>query len=125
MAISGEKFLQVTQATQFEITTHALDRMYEHTGLAPTYGLASVFFSRSRHVKPEEMRLMGFRPGHDRRKASGIRSWYFGFKVFGQELIAVIAEGRETGSLTWITTYGPGVENEPNTAAETSSMVAA
>ena len=125
MAITGEKFLTVTKAESFSITAHALDRLDEYTGLAPTNGLALALFARSRQVKVREMRLMGYRPGYERRMANGIRSWYFRVVVFGQELIAVISEGCANGSLAWVTTYSPNAQSNLLRMIEYESRVAA
>ena len=106
MAINGKKFLDLNRTEKLTITQHALDRVYEYSQVRPTKGLASVMFHRSRHVKHPEMITLGYRPAYGRRLQRGEKSWYFRFKVFATELVAVISEKDSSGRFVWTTTYG-------------------
>lgn len=104
MASSGEKFLEVTKATGLSVTRHALERIKQYTGLQPTRELAHALFRRGVHVRAQELFLLGYRPGLAKRR--GATSWYFRFQLFGEELLAVIAQGDSPGEFVWVTTYG-------------------
>jgi hypothetical protein len=125
MAITGERFLAVSGAEVFTVSRHALDRMFEHTHLYPTRGLAGVMFGRGRQVKPSEMLLLGYRPGYDRRLKRGEKSWYFHLRVFAQDLIAVIGEGDRPGEYVWLTTYAPTGQPDRFALAEPEALYAA
>ena len=121
----GNTFLHVTKATAFTITPHALDRIGQRVGFRPTAGLAHVWFGRSRQVDYADMLALGYRPGYPRRKRAGKSSWYFRFSVFGEELVAVVGEGRQPGEYVWVTTYGRDAETEINRMHFAGDCVAA
>lgn len=125
MAITGAGFLNVCKAVSFEITDHALARLQECLGFHPTRGLAEVFFRRGRHLRYEELRLLGYRPDYHHRQETGVKSWYFRFVVFGQELIAVLTEGHQPGQMVWVTTYYPNEQSDNFRVAEYGMLEAA
>ena len=84
-----------------------MDRLEQHLGFPPTMGLANTMFSRGRQVKAEEMFLLGYRPSYSRRMSAGVKTWYFLFRVFGQELVAVLSEDGDENAYVWVTTYAP------------------
>ncbi len=105
MSVSGNRFLELSGAETFVVTNHALDRIQEQLGFRPTQGLAHVWFSRSRQLSTNDMHSSGYRPGYRRRRAHGQSSWYFGFRVFGADLVAVVSKSDTEHEYTWITTY--------------------
>jgi hypothetical protein len=112
MAITGAGFLKVSKATELEITEHALQRLQESLGFYTSRNLAENFFRQGRHLRHEEMQLLGYRPAYRQRIKNGIKSWYFRFVVFGKEMIAVLTEGHQIGHLVWVTTYHPTRQSE-------------
>jgi len=106
MAITGSTFMKVSRAQRLDVSGHAMDRIAHHTGLHPTEALARTLFHRSRQLKTSQMRMLGYRPAYEQRKAHGQRSWYFRFTLFGEELVAVVQEGALPGEYLWVTTYG-------------------
>lgn len=106
LGVFGERFLRLAEASEFSVTVHALDRLEQRLGFRPTRALAHLLFSRARQVRIDDLRLLGYRPRYETRVARGERTWYFRFRVFGQELIAVVAEDRAPGRFVWVTTYG-------------------
>lgn len=112
MGVTGTKFMTLTKAARLCITDHAMERIAQYAGIAPTPGLAQAFFERSIHVRHEELRAMGYRPAYGERIRHGRRSWYFQFQVFGDQLIAVLTEGDRTDEFVWVTTYGRNAQTE-------------
>ncbi len=112
MGIVGNRFLELSGAKSFIVTTHALERMREFAGFRPTSGLAHVWFSRSRQLSHQEMLQLGYRPSYEHRRAEGIKSWYFRFFVFADEMVAVVGEGEIPGEYIWLTTYGRNLQND-------------
>lgn len=106
MAISGEKFLEVTRARVFRITGHALKRIRERAGRPIGREEAAEAFLEARQVRPEDMYKLGYRPAYGRRKQRGENSWYFRLKLAGRELIAVLTDEGEGEEFCWVTTYG-------------------
>jgi hypothetical protein len=125
MSITGAGFLKVSKATEFEITDHALARLQEYLGFHPTRGLAEVLFRHGRHLRHEELTLLGYRPAYHKRLKMGLKSWYFRFVVLGQEVIAVLTEGHRQGQLIWVTTYHPDEQSEHFRVADYSMLSAA
>ena len=107
MAITGKRFLELNRINELEVSDHAIARMGQWIGFEPTSALAGIWFKRSRHLKGDTIFEHGYRPAYGRRTGAGYRSWYFEFRVFGQECIAVISQRGKNGRLVWITTYGP------------------
>jgi len=105
MAITGEKFLEVTRAETFSISWHAQDRIREFLGREISEETAFGFFRRGRQVTAQEMIHLGYRPRYDGRRRRGRKSWYFRFELDGYEFVAVIGEGWEEREFVWITTY--------------------
>jgi len=110
MATNGEKFLRLTRATALTVSGHALDRIEQYTGLRPTVALAQMLFRRSAYHRAEDLYLFGYRPGYARRLRRGVRSWYFVFSLFGQELVAVVSTGPRPNEYVWVTTYAPNAQ---------------
>lgn len=125
MAITGAGFLKVSKTTEFEITDHAMTRLREYLGFHPTRGLAEVMFRYGRHLRHEELQLLGYRPAYHQRLKMGLKSWYFGFMVMGQEMIAVLTEGQQPGKMVWVTTYHPDEESEHYRVADYGMLLAA
>lgn len=110
MATNGEKFLALTRAKHFVLSGHALDRIEQYTGLRPTAALAHMLFRRSQYHRAEDLMLFGYRPAYARRVQRGVRSWYFVFSLFGQELVAVVSKGTRLDEFVWVTTYAPNAQ---------------
>lgn len=108
MAIRGEKFLEVTRATDFKVSYHALNRIFENTRNFVSEENALGCFSEARQIRYPELLLRGFHPGFNFRQRMGVKTWYFRFELEGQELISVIGEGEEKGEFIWVTTFGMG-----------------
>ena len=122
MAITGARFLKVSKATELEITEHALMRMQEDLGFSIPRAQAEVLFEGGRHLRHEEMQLLGYRPAYGQRLRKGVKSWYFRFVAFGRELIAVLTEGHQNGQLVWVTTYHPTRQSELLRLADYSAL---
>lgn len=103
--VCGDRFLRLAKAREFTLTAHAHDRLEEHLGFRPTRALAHCCFGRARQMRIEALRMLGYRPAFEARARRGEPSWYFRFRVFGEELIAVITPGKAPGSYVWVTVY--------------------
>ena len=110
MAITGKRFLELNRLDALSISEHAMQRLAQTVGFKPTEALASVWFKESRHLKGDAIFEWGYRPAYSRRVEEGYRSWYFHFRVFGQECVAVVSQRGKTGPLVWITTYAPNLQ---------------
>lgn len=105
MAITGRRFLDLNKVDDLVITDHAQDRLSEVAGFTPTFALAKVWFQNARQLRADEMHALGYRPGYRRRKAQGECSWYFRFRIFAQECVAVVPREGDEGPIVWVTTY--------------------
>lgn len=112
MAIRGDRFLELNKVERLRITEHALNRAWEHSGHALTHSVANALFLSSRQLPVSEMLLLGYRPAYARRRKQGESSWYFRFRIFGQELIAVISEDANDGRPVWVTTYARNAQTD-------------
>ena len=112
MAVTGEKFLELSKAEEFEVAKHALYRLREHTGRRLSGEEAMELFRGARQVRPKQLIWLGYRPAYGRRRAHGQQSWYFGTTVAGREVIAVVGEGDMDGRFVWVTTYGRNAQTE-------------
>lgn len=111
MAVTGERFLQLSRADVLRVTGHALRRLHERTGRWFSEEEALGLFCRGRQVRVPEMIQLGYRPAYGRRLRNGQKSWYFRLTVGGRELIAVIGQARECG-FAWVTTYGRSAQTD-------------
>lgn len=125
MATTGEKFMRLCKAVTLTITSHAMDRMAKPLGWNPTPSLAAAFFRGSRYVKPDQLYRLGYRPAYGRRQRAGERTWYFLFRVFGQELVAVVGKGDGPGEYVWVTTYAPDAQTDHFRLGEPEAVLAA
>ena len=105
MAITGEKFLEVTHAEAFSISWHAQDRIKESLGREILEETAFRFFCKGRQLSAQEMIPLGYRPMYNHRLQRGQKSWYFRFEIDGCEFVAVIGEGWDEREYVWTTTY--------------------
>ena len=105
MAITGEKFLEVTRAAAFSISWHALDRIRESLGREILEETVFQLFRQGRQLTAQEMIRLGYRPRHNNRMQRGQKSWYFRFEIDGCQFVAVIGEGWDEREFVWITTY--------------------
>ena len=106
MAVTGQKFLDLSKAEEFVVTGHARRRLCERCGKWLDGDEANEAFCCARQVRPPQLLMMGYLPGYGRRLRKGQKSWYFRFVVDGREAIAVVQEGRIEGRYIWITTFG-------------------
>ncbi len=125
MATTGRKFLKVSKARGLTISQHALDRVREYSGFGLTRGLATVLFRHSRHLRAEQVMLLGYRPRYWGRKAEGEPTWYFSFRIFGEEMLAVVGQGEQPGEYVWLTTYGINEQTRHYRLANTDAVAAA
>ena len=125
MATTGRKFLRLTKAQEFTISRHALDRVREYSGFDLTHGLASVLFRHSRHLRVDQVLLLGYRPRYGSRLAQGEHTWYFRFRLFRQEFIAVVGEGERPGEYVWVTTYGMNEQTRNYRVVDAEAVAAA
>lgn len=107
MAVTGAKFLRLTKARTFTVTTRAMTRLGERSGRRITREEAFRLFCRGIHLRAEEAFLLGYRPGYAGRLQQGQKSWYFRLDLDGEELIAVLGEALFERELVWVTTYAP------------------
>ncbi len=106
MAVTGQRFLELSKAEGFEVTGHALVRLCERCGKWLAGGEARWAFCCARQVRPKQLIAMGYRPAYGKRLRKGQKSWYFRFLVNGREAIAVVQEGLIEGTYVWVTTFG-------------------
>lgn len=100
---SGESFLNVHQGQSFIVAPRALEKLAAHTGFPATRAVAMAMFRRAHRVRSCELWPMGsWRSGSNEGKRT---RWYFRFRVFSQELIAVVSEGEDEKTLEWTATY--------------------
>lgn len=125
MATTGRKFLKLSKAMEFRISEHALDRVRDYTGFGLTHGLAMVLFRHGRQLRVEQVRLLGYRPRYWGRKAAGEPTWYFAFRIFGEEMLAVVGEGEQPGEYVWLTTYGVNEQTRQYRVANMATVAAA
>jgi len=105
MAITGERFLEVTHAETFSISWHAQDRIREFLGREISEETVFRLFRKGRQLTAQEMIHLGYRPMYNNRLQHGRKSWYFRFELDGCEFVAVIGEGWDEREFVWITTY--------------------
>jgi hypothetical protein len=105
MAITGERFLELSKAECLHVSGHALGRLRTRAGAALSREEALELFRRARHLPVDDLFLLGYRPAYRRRLRNGRKSWYFRMAIRGRELIAVVSQMGE-GDLAWVTTYG-------------------
>lgn len=122
MAISGKKFLNVTKARGLSITNHALRRIHQRGGEDLSRKEAAEVFMNARQIRPDKLRLLGYRPGYGRRKSNGEQSWYFRFTLRGSELIAVLTDEPGNRSFAWVTTYGRNAQTDQLAACSYKSL---
>jgi len=111
MAITGQRWLQLTRAEHLEVCAHALHRIRERAGRWLNEEQAIELFLSARHVRPDDLLLLGYRPAYHRRLRGGQKSWYFRIVVEGRELIAVIGQQGD-GDFAWVTTYGRDAQTD-------------
>lgn len=112
MATNGRKFLQLTSTHTLTITGHALQRIFEYSGWPVCFESAEALFHRSRYTHYQDVFSLGYRPAYHRRRRAGTPTWYFRFALRGVELVAVLAQGNESGELVWVTTYAANEQTE-------------
>ena len=125
MAITGKQFLRLNKVSGLAVSHHALTRLREYTGFHQTRALAGVLFSRSRHIRPKEVCLLGFRPRYHGRKAEVEETWYFRFILFGEELLAVVTRDESTGAYVWVTAYAANEQTQHYRVADFDMLTAA
>jgi len=112
MAVSGERFLELTKAERLEISGHALRRLHERTGWRLSEEESFELFLSAKQVRVPEMMMLGYRPAYGRRLRKGQRSWYFRLLLGGEEAVAVIGQAFGEGGYVWMTTYGRNSQTE-------------
>lgn len=104
MASTGRAFLNTQGRSTLTIDQAALDAVRAYTGFGLTRGLALVLFRHGRRLRPEDVAAMGLPARYRGRTAGGERTWYFRFRIFGEELVAVVGEGDRRGEYLWLAT---------------------
>ena len=100
---SGESFLNAHPGHSFIVAPRALEKLASYTGFPATRAVAMAMFRRAHRVRSCELWPMGsWREGGSDSKRT---RWYFRFRVFSQELIAVVSEGEDDKTLEWTATY--------------------
>ena len=100
---TGEKFLTDREGQSFVIAHRALERLADYTGFPATRAVAMAMFRRAYRVRSCELWPLG--AWHANSSDQPRRRWYFRFRVFSQELIAVVSEGDTENTLEWTATY--------------------
>lgn len=112
MAISGQRFLQLSKAKAFAISTHALARTSHYAARPVDKTEAHGLFEHARQMRHEAMVGAGYRPKYKTRLKQGEKSWYFRLPAGNREMVAVVTETERRGEFLWVTTLAPNVQTE-------------
>ena len=114
MAITGEKFLQLEGITNFIIMDHAKSKIRLKLNMYRKISEEEMLhlFKNARQISFEELHFKGFRSRHFGRKSKGQNSWYFVFKLFNEEMVAVISKKENKPDLMWVTTFTHNSQSE-------------
>ena len=112
MAISGQRFLELSRAGTFAVSTHALRRISQYAARPVDRGEAHRLFEGAKQVKSQAMTQAGYRPCYGGRLRRGERSWYFRLPAGDREMVAVVTETERPGEFLWVTTLAPDPQTE-------------
>jgi hypothetical protein len=111
MAITGERFLELSRADHLDVSGHALRRLRSRGGAALSGDEALELFRQARLIPPDDLFLLGYRPAYGRHLRRGRKLWYFRMAVRCREMIALAGQVAE-GDLAWVTTYGRDAQTD-------------
>lgn len=108
MAITGKKFLELNKK-RLIVTDHAHERLNVAADRCFLIGMLVDLFEKARHLKVNELSMLGYQSGTDKYARKGESSHYFLLPedLVGTEAIAVVSDGmigHEPDVMIWVTT---------------------